>query len=128
MHMTSYTTTDNTIPEGMYLASFEGVEPISGQWGERLCWRFKLADADVNGDYAGATAAAFSGSVNATIRSNLCKFLCSLKGVPSQAGLECDPDDFVNQQYRITVGETDSGSTKIVSFKPAADSVADLVF
>ena len=122
--MTIFTTTDNTIPEGMYLASFEGVEQIEGPWGTRLQWKFKIAE----GEHAGATASAFSGTDNATIKSNLCKFLCSLKGVSPQAGLECDPDDFVNQQYRITVGTTDSGSTKIVSFKPAVDSVTDLAF
>lgn len=112
--MTTYKTYDNTVPEGTYAASLSAIETVEGQWGERLQWKFCVS----NGPFSGAITSAFSGSDRPTLKSNLGRYLAMLEGDEPRAGISRDPDAYIGRPYTVTVTASDSGGTKVTSFRP----------
>jgi hypothetical protein len=118
--MTTFETFNNIVPAGNHSAILESVDSITGPWGTRLQWKFKVT----GGEHSGAIASAFSGAERASLQSNLCRFLCSLEGDEPRAGIARDPDAYIGRPYTIIVTEGDNDSTKVTSFRPHDTAVA----
>ena len=101
------------VPEGEYLGKLLAVE----EWNEnvdkygpavRFAWEI------TRGDFQNQEVSRITGT-RVTKKTALGKLLRGLKGGAIEPGEEIDPTQFVGREYVLTVGETDSGSTRVES-------------
>jgi hypothetical protein len=110
--MAKYKIKDPSVPPGVYLAEFDGMEETSHeQYGPGWLWKFIVA----KGRYKGRTVARTT-SPDPTVRNACGKFLAGLAGKSPEDEMEFDPEDFEGELYRVTVAETKNGGTRVDSF------------
>ncbi|MEO2035807.1 MAG: hypothetical protein ABGZ35_27335 [Planctomycetaceae bacterium] len=100
------------IPVGGYSAEYMGAEEfLSDDYGPGVRLKWKVLD----GEHAGAEASRIV-SQKLSPKSNLYRFVKSLKGSDIGAGEEVDLQSYVGIKGLIVVEETDSGATRVGSF------------
>ncbi|MCR9197315.1 MAG: hypothetical protein NXI04_01605 [Planctomycetaceae bacterium] len=99
------------VPAGGYPAEFIGAEAFENDYGPgvRLKWRV------LEGDHTGTETSRIV-SQKLSPKSNLCKFVKSLKGADIEAGEQIDLMAYAGTRGLIVVEETESGSTRVGSF------------
>lgn len=99
------------VPVGGYAAEYVGAEAFENEFGPgvKLMWRI------LDGEYQGTEATRIV-SQKLSPKSNLCRFVKSLKGSDIAAGEEVDLQSYVGTRGMIVVEETDSGATRVGSF------------
>lgn len=103
---------NNDVPAGTYKADFVDCEETDHeQWGPGLKWVFEIAEGPHAGQFAYRTT-----KDKATLKNSCGKFLSALTGKPAAQCIDIDTDDYIGRRYFITVGETDSGSTRVENF------------
>ncbi len=106
-----FTVADNTVPAGGFTANFVGVEEVEHeQYGPGMKFEFRIVGGEHHGKSVWRTTA-----VNATKKNNLGKMLVGLAGHSLDNGAEINVDDYVDQTYAVSVGETESGGTRVES-------------
>lgn len=107
-----FTMQDNTgVPVGGYAAEFAGAEAFENEFGPGVKMKWKI----LNGDHQGTEATRIV-SQKLSPKSNLCKFVKSLKGSDIAAGEVIDLQSYVGVRGMVVVEETDSGATRVGSF------------
>ena len=102
------------VPPGSYAAQFVGWEPFKenvDKYGPGLALKWRITE----GEYADKIASRIV-SQKTGPKSNLFKFVTSLKGAKPEAGEEIRLDDFCGAKGQIIVEETESGSTRVNVF------------
>ena len=108
-----FTMSDTTgIPVGGYSAEYVGAEEfLSDDYGPGVRLKFKVLD----GEHAAAEASRIC-SQKLSPKSNLHKFVKSLKGSDIAAGEQVDLQSYAGTRGMIVLEETDSGATRVGSF------------
>jgi hypothetical protein len=107
-----FTMTDTTgVPAGGYAAEFLGAEAFENEFGPGVRLKWKVLD----GEHGGAEASRIV-SQKLSPKSNLYRFVKSLKGDDITAGEEVDLQSYAGTRGMIVVEETDSGATRVGSF------------
>jgi hypothetical protein len=115
---TSYTIKSDDVPIGVYKAKFLGDEPtVHPEFGAGIRFKFEVVD----GKCAGKVVTRITGSAPRP-KNAAGKFLAMIAGVKPSDGVTVSPADFVGQKYVITVGETDSGYTRVNEVMPETDT------
>jgi len=99
------------VAAGGYAAEFTGAESFENEFGPGVRLKWKVLD----GEHADAEASRIV-SQKLSPKSNLYRFVKSLKGTDIAAGEEVDLQSYVGIKGMIVVGETDSGATRVESF------------
>lgn len=107
-----FTVQDNSgVPTGGYSAEFLGAEAFENEFGPGVRLKWKI----LQGEHEGSEAMRIV-SQKLSPKSNLYKFVKSLKGSDISAGEEIDLQSYAGVRGMIVVEETDSGATRVGSF------------
>lgn len=113
--MTIISVQGSSVPSGEYVAVLDSVEQkkhfFGGAESERIHFGFKVTE----GPLKGRSVYGFTPS-NPKIGTKLHKFLSNLKGRELTINEEIDPEDFINERFKITVAATSNGKTQVTNF------------
>lgn len=99
------------VPVGGHAAEYVGAEDFENDFGPGVKLKWKILE----GPYQNSEATRIV-SQKLSPKSNLYRFVKSLKGADLSAGEEVDLQSYVGTQGMIVVEETDSGATRVGSF------------
>ena len=83
------------IPTGNYQGTFNGIEEITGNYGQDYKWSFTLDD--------GRNLTAFCPAKSPTVKNKFGKFLAAIAKQPLKAGVVVNPEDYIGQRYMLII-------------------------
>ena len=123
--MPKVTIQSSCLPIGTYCCTFEGIEQSNhDEYGPGWQWVFEVAEGRLKGRQA------FRTTKDSPTPKNSCgRFLAALAGETPRDNLEVDYDEYLGHRYTVMVEAGSNGeSTRIASFAPVADDMADVPF
>jgi hypothetical protein len=103
---------DNSVPPGVYHATFDGVEQTHHEvYGDGLVFKFVVD----RGRFKGRAVTRVT-KPEATLKNSCGVFLAALAGKTPADGLEIDPADHEGRKYLCTVTAAKNGGSRVENF------------
>lgn len=99
------------LPLGSYAAKFSAAEPFENDFGPGVRLVFEV----LQGEHQGRKSSRIC-SQKLSSKSNLFKFVQSLKGSKLEPGEQVDLADYIGASGMMIVEQTDSGASRVGSF------------
>ena len=98
-----------SVPAGIYQATFAGMKPQETANGNAYRWSFRT---DNGKEISGLSDA----ESPPTPRNRTGRWLCALATKPLQAGVEVDPDSYIGKRYVVIFAAAAENKTKLETF------------
>lgn len=112
--MRKFVVSEAGVPPGDYLAAYLGVEDTNHiDYGPGLRFQFEVTE----GEYAGRKVSRYA-PPQPTLGNITGRIIAGLVGRVLRRDEELDIEQYVGQEYRVTVEATEKGSTRVAKVAP----------